>query len=495
MNCKNCGTENPDESVFCKSCGRRLDGTTFCTACGKQLAADSVFCNYCGKRIIPLQVQIPLAPPVQTAPVSTAVPQQRKAAPMTAAQKALRYIATSAVLVTAVFSLIFVFLMGYTVTVSSVYGIDGSSTIYLYYYFGKAYSELASTGDFSAICNYTPVILCTLISAVTVIVVLISSICGIVTSIRNLLGKNQYSGAAYALTAFMAFFIGSLLLLAINNISMSDGFIGTSCSLGGGAIAGIVLCTLSAATYAGCSIALRGKSLLKSGNIVKTVLSCVSIILVFIVIGVASLPTYGVTAEDRSYSEHLNFGTQYMFYLFGIMCADKKTFVKVENSAAVYSFTLLAFVFLAVTFILAAALLIKNVKSAAYRSFNKTGLALSVTVTVFAILFLAFSIAAAQNYLIAANLADGTPVGGSSTNDAIFTFAVPAVVLVFSLFVLGVNIAHFCVAYKSKKKPVPVLQPVPALQPEPAPQSEPATQPEPAAQTETAPQSETVQNQ
>lgn len=50
MKCNNCGTENPDEALFCKNCGARLDGNATCPHCGKLLPADSKFCMYCGYR-------------------------------------------------------------------------------------------------------------------------------------------------------------------------------------------------------------------------------------------------------------------------------------------------------------------------------------------------------------------------------------------------------------------------------------------------------------
>lgn len=503
MNCKNCGTENPDESVYCKSCGKRLDGATFCTSCGKQLASDSVFCNYCGKRIVPLQVQIPSAPPVpaqapaQTqapyAPVSPAVLQQGKPSTTTVAQKVLRYIATSAVLATAVFSLIFVFLMGTTSTASMwIYGGETNSvTTYLYYFFGDGYTELAKAlegtafTDFYATCSYTPVVLGTLVSAVTLIVVLITSIFAIVTSIKNLLGKNKYSGAAYALTAFMAFVTGSLLLLAIHNSSINYESVKTTCSLNGGTIAGIVLCAFFASTYVGCSIALRGKALLKTGAIAKTVLSGVSIILVVIVMALASLPAYGISSEDMIYGQYVNVGSQYLITALGLLCRNKVT----DNFAAVYTLAFLAYVSLAVLAILAAALIVKSVKSLSYRSYNKTGLAVSISITVFALLYLVFSIVAGQQFFVAADLAGGTSISGTSTNGATFTYAVPIVTFVFSLFALGVNIAYFCVAKSTKNKPVTV-QPIPVQQPVFAPQSEPAPQTEVASQPEVAPQTE-----
>lgn len=48
MQCNFCETENPETAVFCKKCGKRMDGMALCSACGKLTPADGEFCVNCG---------------------------------------------------------------------------------------------------------------------------------------------------------------------------------------------------------------------------------------------------------------------------------------------------------------------------------------------------------------------------------------------------------------------------------------------------------------
>lgn len=50
MECKFCSTENSDNAVYCKNCGKRLDGKIVCPSCGKTTDAGA-YCEMCGARI------------------------------------------------------------------------------------------------------------------------------------------------------------------------------------------------------------------------------------------------------------------------------------------------------------------------------------------------------------------------------------------------------------------------------------------------------------
>src|SRR5437867_13146185 len=62
MNCSVCGRDNPEDSSFCRGCGRDLRTEIFCLTCGSPNPPDSSFCNKCGQ---PLS-GVPLPSPVHT---------------------------------------------------------------------------------------------------------------------------------------------------------------------------------------------------------------------------------------------------------------------------------------------------------------------------------------------------------------------------------------------------------------------------------------------
>ena len=41
MECKKCSAVNPEEAVFCRNCGKRLDGKVSCPACDAMNDEDS----------------------------------------------------------------------------------------------------------------------------------------------------------------------------------------------------------------------------------------------------------------------------------------------------------------------------------------------------------------------------------------------------------------------------------------------------------------------
>ena len=51
MECKKCSAVNPEEAVFCRNCGKRLDGKVSCPACDAMNDEDSNFCIHCGTKL------------------------------------------------------------------------------------------------------------------------------------------------------------------------------------------------------------------------------------------------------------------------------------------------------------------------------------------------------------------------------------------------------------------------------------------------------------
>lgn len=51
MKCQNCGSEVPEGSVFCETCGAQLAYQGYCTNCGAPLEGDASFCPNCGTPI------------------------------------------------------------------------------------------------------------------------------------------------------------------------------------------------------------------------------------------------------------------------------------------------------------------------------------------------------------------------------------------------------------------------------------------------------------
>lgn len=51
IKCPNCNQENPNDSKFCSTCGKKLETFSTCPSCGGQVARGSAFCPQCGKKL------------------------------------------------------------------------------------------------------------------------------------------------------------------------------------------------------------------------------------------------------------------------------------------------------------------------------------------------------------------------------------------------------------------------------------------------------------
>lgn len=160
MPCLSCGTPNPPEATYCINCGKRLDQKRICPNCGHANEANAYFCAKCGKKLF--------------------VEEKRN----DFVQDWFPLIGGIGFFVAAVIALIFTFCIGIKAQ-TSLLGeetgeISGStSTIYIYYYFGRIYRYLKEvtasirgmSTKFIAFSYYFPAVLGTVISAGALIVI------------------------------------------------------------------------------------------------------------------------------------------------------------------------------------------------------------------------------------------------------------------------------------------------------------------------------------
>ena len=353
--CKHCNTENSDESVYCKQCGKRLDGLKPCPKCEKMVPDDAVFCNFCGARVeaasepVPQQAkpqaatakqakQKPNARVVELAPVSapvTAPPQATANAPtgeITAEnigwRKILATIGTGFALLTSVISLIFVFLIGFSVSGSDAFeyvwqqmGMSGAGNVSIYDYFGKNYEDIQIILDNNRFSDaglifyvnhlkaslYINAVLGTVISAVTLLGVAALSIASIVKTAQKLAGKDVKHAEALSVATFITYVVGACSLLALNFLSASattaneyGGRITVNGGLNfnGASVAGLVLGSVFCFISVACKAAADWKSDSLVKRIVNLSMTAVGIALMTVTMNYAYNPTYMLKMQE-----------------------------------------------------------------------------------------------------------------------------------------------------------------------------------------------------
>ncbi len=259
MDCKNCGTSNPHDAVFCKKCGSRLDGMRVCPACGKLTPSEGDFCINCGageeapSRAPATEVAATsvdaavLTPPVAAAEGGWCV--LEKYSPL------LKKVSALFAVLAALVGIIFVFFIEYSLTVSySSYSesyTNSNSAVGIFYFFGDAYDLLTSAKTYAnnALTAGTvfATVCCAVALTVTVVCFLVAAVR--VWSVFN--GKTEKGLLGPCAATFIAFVCSvALFMLCVytyNDIAYSSTSLYDyeeilyKTSLGGATVAGIVL--------------------------------------------------------------------------------------------------------------------------------------------------------------------------------------------------------------------------------------------------------------
>ena len=223
--CPRCGTENLSEAVFCKKCGKRLDGMSVCPNCGKLTPADGEFCIFCGanrnslveenrKVIVNAQSKVASA---STAVVSSPESQKQNVEPVISpshprtgkARKVLNLVSFITGCLTLLVSVVFSFLIGASVSAAGNSVSLGETNIYDYFS-NDVYNAIFNGGDAGVYGAIGPVL-----GTVGVVAGLIGIVIVVILAIKAIVqcvSKNEWSGlTSYAVLAYFVFLSSAAL--------------------------------------------------------------------------------------------------------------------------------------------------------------------------------------------------------------------------------------------------------------------------------------------
>ena len=290
MKCNNCGTENPDEALFCKNCGARLDGNVTCPHCGKLLPADSKFCMYCGYRFGDAYAQT-------NAPAAGAygagygyVPAQAYGPKKVSAPTVLKYVSDGLAMLAALFAFIFMFLIGVRLGIS---GMDVSVSTGFFYFFGDAYDALDNLSDAMSEIMRGGVIMGTVATALILLAVSALFISTAVKYILTLFKKTKKGMNGLAAATFFSYIAGIMLFLACISGSGDVSADGIEIMLNGATIAGIVLGGLFLLAAVVTDLVAKRETALTASALKGSVTGLVAVALMIVLL---CLPAFGVVS-------------------------------------------------------------------------------------------------------------------------------------------------------------------------------------------------------
>lgn len=285
MICKHCGQENPDESTFCQSCGKRLDGKKVCPVCGAKIDEEAKFCGVCGANF-------------ETAKEEVAVAQAatQESAPQTSAktfdkEKINKYVSLTALTfacIAAVVGLIFTFLIGVE---ASAFGQSTSQNIY--HYFGDAYKDLSTEGldGTQSFLLYLPNIMGTVVSAGAILFTVCFALRTAYEGYKQYSKKQENANVAkYAVATYISFAVSATLFLAMHAMTAKSSGISVSAELNGATLAGLILGGISLGVYYCCRIYSNLETYKNKNSLIGCAIALGVAVLAMVVVGLAASP-------------------------------------------------------------------------------------------------------------------------------------------------------------------------------------------------------------
>ena len=339
MICKKCNAIISEENaVYCHGCGARLDGKKACLSCGEFIEESHVYCVYCGARtdgkaacpacgtyhtgsFCP-DCGTPLTGRKQSSPMERETECKKSISPEKKQRiwnTVFAWIRSGAGLACAVFALIFVFLVGFTLVAtgddSALSGLGLSiQTPNIFYFFGDVYQELADLkaeaiykSEIPLSAGYVYAISGTVISAAMIGCVVGFATTSVVGFARFAVSGKENNGAKWGVGAALAFLGGSALLYALSALSVQMSATSSGVTVlvkillgyNGATMAGVVLCIIFLAIYAAGNLVRKGAAWKEKKTIVNVVLAVVGVAFAVVAFAVGAGAFVGIEYTEN----------------------------------------------------------------------------------------------------------------------------------------------------------------------------------------------------
>ncbi len=452
MICKHCQAENADDAVFCKNCGKRLDGMIECPECKALNPEDSRFCKNCGKLLngknlcqkCGTEYEGKFCPvcgtsadgkaPAAAAPAAQPAGGNAQGDVAVAAEtvdtthgwrKWVMLAGSIAGLVGVVLAVLFTYLIKvvpYGFEILGTLGADsttyGTYSVSLGWLLGDALDVADAKMDLLKLVTesgspdfwsgyemayvvdaYVPIIFTLVVLWATILTVVINAIIAIIRYVSVLRGKQTKSVERPTIAAILTFIFGACLIRSIWVSTSSSSMMGISAEAGykfdGATVAGIVLTCLCLCLFIGSRIAVKGKELIKVKSIVSLSACALGIVFISVVWSSVTGSVIGYKATEAGYgSMKASFGFPIALNELDLSDISGHVTSGSVDSPDLTMITLMSiFGFIGVTLVSALALsamtkYLTNVMS----DEKKSTLADGIVLTVFSVIFLVISI-------------------------------------------------------------------------------------------------------
>ena len=287
MICNYCSQENPENSVFCKNCGKRIDGKKVCSRCKALIDDNALYCNMCGARTDSKNAcekcgnvyEGNFCPSCGT--THGAVKQPMTNGSSRGWQNILHIVGLSIGLAGAAFAFIFMFFMGISLSIgnagalpSTFKDISMTEGFNLFDCFGKNFdfvNELDSMSEYTVvvpIVYYFYAVTHLIIAVATIVCTTTFLILAIYRFVNTMRGRKSKSAEIMIFAAIFSFIAGALCFRSLNylhiNTVVSSDSASISVGLNGATLAGVIITLILAAVMFSLKLAAIAPSLRKT---------------------------------------------------------------------------------------------------------------------------------------------------------------------------------------------------------------------------------------